>query len=132
MTHPSPLRIEPVSGYSSAIGRLVGMLTYARSTTLAAVAGLSTDQLDHLHDPASNSIGALLAHIGAVERSYGWMTLFTLRPESTRTGHGFTSQKMKSIIAARSAGSAHDCPNTFFRSRPLLPVLPRQVVRPPD
>ncbi len=50
------------------------MLTYARSTTLAAVAGLTTAQLDHLHDPASNSIGALLAHMGSVERSYQILT----------------------------------------------------------
>ena len=50
------------------------MLTYARSTTLAAVDGLSLAELDHLHDAESNSIGALLAHIAAVERSYQIMT----------------------------------------------------------
>ena len=44
------------------------MLTYARSTTLAAVEGLTLAELDNLHDPESNSIGALLAHIAAVER----------------------------------------------------------------
>jgi uncharacterized damage-inducible protein DinB len=73
-TMPSPLRIEPIAGYTPAIGRLVGMLTYARSTTLIAVEGLTTEQLDHLHDPDSNSIGALLAHIAAVERSYQVLT----------------------------------------------------------
>ena len=72
--HPSPLRIEPIAGYSPAIGRLVGMLTYARSTTLIAVDGLTVAELDHLHDADSNSIGALLAHIGAVERSYQVLT----------------------------------------------------------
>jgi uncharacterized damage-inducible protein DinB len=71
---PSPLKIEPISGYSPAVGRLVGMLTYARSTTLAAVDGLTTAQLDHLHDAESNSIGALLAHIAAVEKSYQVLT----------------------------------------------------------
>jgi uncharacterized damage-inducible protein DinB len=71
---PSPLRIEPIPGYTPAIGRLVGMLTYARSTTLAAVEGLTVAELDHLHDPRSNSIGALLAHILVVERSYQVMT----------------------------------------------------------
>ena len=74
MTHPSPIRIEPIAGYSPAIGRLVGMLTYARSTTLAAVNGLTMAELDHLHDAESNSIGALLAHIAVVERSYGVLT----------------------------------------------------------
>jgi uncharacterized damage-inducible protein DinB len=71
---PSPLRIEPITGYSPNIGRLVGMLTYARSTTLAAVEGLTSAELDHLHDAKSNSIGALLAHIAAVERSYQVLT----------------------------------------------------------
>ena len=50
------------------------MLTYARSTTLAAVDGLTAAGLDHLHDEKSNSIGALLAHIAAVERSYQVLT----------------------------------------------------------
>ena len=71
---PSPLRIAPIAGYSPTIGRLVGMLTYARSTTLAAVEGLTLAELDHLHDAESNSIGALLAHITAVERSYQVLT----------------------------------------------------------
>lgn len=50
------------------------MLTYARSTTLAAVDGLTLAALDHLHDAESNSIGALLAHTAAVERSYQILT----------------------------------------------------------
>lgn len=81
MTPPSPLRIEPIPGYSPTIGRLVGMLSYTRSTTLAAVQGLTTAQLDHLHDDASNSIGALLSHIIVVERSYQVLT-FEERPLS--------------------------------------------------
>lgn len=74
MTLPSPLRIEPIPGYAPIIGRLVGVLMYARSTTLAAVHGLTMAQLDHLHDAESNSIGALLAHFAAVERSYQILT----------------------------------------------------------
>jgi hypothetical protein len=58
---PSPsFRIEPLQGYAPTIGRLVGMLLYARKTTLTAVEGLSVAELDHLHDESSNSIGALL------------------------------------------------------------------------
>ena len=38
------------------------------------------EQLDHLHDDASNSIGALLAHIAAVERWYGYMTFENRAP----------------------------------------------------
>jgi uncharacterized damage-inducible protein DinB len=71
---PGPLRIEPIAGYSPTVGRLVGMLTYARSTTLAAVEGLTVAELDHLYDATSNSIGALLAHMNAVERSYQILT----------------------------------------------------------
>ena len=78
---PSPIRIEPIAGYTPTIGRLVGMLTYARNTTVAAVEGLTIQDLDHLHDAQSNSIGALLAHITVVERSYQVMT-FQDRPLS--------------------------------------------------
>jgi uncharacterized damage-inducible protein DinB len=58
------------------------MLMYARSTTYAAVEGMTVEELDHLHDSESNSIGALLAHIAAVERSYQVMT-FEERPLSS-------------------------------------------------
>ncbi len=78
---PSPsFRIEPLPGYTPTIGRLVGMLLYARKTTLAAVEGLSTAELDHLHDDSSNSIGALLAHIAVVERGYQVLTFEERRP----------------------------------------------------
>jgi len=75
------IRIEPLSGYTPTIGRLVGMMSYARDMTLRAVDGLTMPELDHLHDPASNSIGALLSHLVAVERAYQVMT-FEERPLS--------------------------------------------------
>jgi uncharacterized damage-inducible protein DinB len=59
----------------------VGILLYARQTTLAAVKELSIAELDHLQDASSNSIGALLAHIAAVERGYQCVT-FEERPPS--------------------------------------------------
>ncbi|TAM48590.1 MAG: DUF664 domain-containing protein [Acidobacteria bacterium] len=68
------LRIEPLAGYTPTIGRLVCVLAYARQTLLAAVEGLSREDLDHLHDARSNSIGALLAHAAAVERWYQALT----------------------------------------------------------
>ena len=46
------------------------MLNYVRFTTLSAVAGLSVDELDYLHDSQSDSIGALLLHIAAAEVGY--------------------------------------------------------------
>src|SRR6185503_1987719 len=75
------VRIEPLPGYTPTIGRLVGMLLYARHTTLVAVEGLSVAELDHLHDDSSNSIGALLAHIASVERGYQHI-VFDERPPS--------------------------------------------------
>lgn len=65
-TGPSS-EITPLPGFPLAVGRLACMLAYARETTLAAVAGLCTAQLDHRTDEQANSIGALLAHLAAVE-----------------------------------------------------------------
>jgi uncharacterized damage-inducible protein DinB len=79
MTSPT-YRIEALPGYAPIIGRLVGVLLYARRTTLAAVEGLGIAELDHLQDPSSNSIGALLAHIAVVERSYHILTFEERRP----------------------------------------------------
>lgn len=58
------------------------MLRYARHTTLKAVQGLTVAQLDHLHDAASNSIGALMAHIAVVEPSYHALTFEGRRPST--------------------------------------------------
>jgi len=52
------------------IAGLIDMLRYARKTTVDAVLGLTPRQLSHRHDAASNSIGALLWHIAAVEWWY--------------------------------------------------------------
>jgi uncharacterized damage-inducible protein DinB len=62
--------ITDVSGFTPQIGRLVSMMNYARHTTLQEVDGLNARQLDYLHDQESNSIGALLKHIAAVEVAY--------------------------------------------------------------
>lgn len=78
-------RILPLLGYSPTIGRLVGMLTYARDTTFAAVNGLTLAGLDHLHDGRSNTIGALLAHIAAVERGYQLVTFEEREPSASET-----------------------------------------------
>lgn len=62
--------VKPLEGYTPQIGRLVSMMNYARRTTLDEVEGLAVEHLDYLHDADSNSIGALLLHIAAVEVSY--------------------------------------------------------------
>jgi uncharacterized damage-inducible protein DinB len=66
----SPFVIQALPGFTPRIGELVVMMDYARHTTLMAVQGLTTDQLDYLHDPQSNTIGALLGHIASVEVAY--------------------------------------------------------------
>ena len=76
------LYITPLPGFAPTIGRLVGMLSYARETLLAAVEGLSRDELDHLHDATSNSIGALLGHAIAVERWYQILTFEDRKPSA--------------------------------------------------
>jgi uncharacterized damage-inducible protein DinB len=70
MSGPSPFIVGELPGFTPQIGRLVNMMAYARRTTLAAVEGLTIAELDHLYDERSNSIGALLAHIAAVEVTY--------------------------------------------------------------
>jgi uncharacterized damage-inducible protein DinB len=73
-------RILPLPGYTPTIGRLIAMMSYARHTTLRAVEGLTREQLDHLEDARSNSIGALLAHMAAVERGYQLVTFEEREP----------------------------------------------------
>jgi Protein of unknown function (DUF664) len=62
--------IGDIPGFTPQISRLVSMMKYARHTTVSEVEGLGIEQLDYLHDPKSNSIGALLLHIAAVEVAY--------------------------------------------------------------
>jgi uncharacterized damage-inducible protein DinB len=64
------LVVGELPGFTPQIGRLVSMMRYVRHTTLDDVAGLGVKELDYLHDADSNSIGALLAHLAAVERWY--------------------------------------------------------------
>lgn len=81
----TPFRIAPLPGYAPTIGRLVSMLTYTRQTLLAAVEGLSRDELDHLQDAKSNTIGALLAHAAAVERWYQILTFEEREPSASES-----------------------------------------------
>lgn len=80
---PSPsYRLDVLPGYTPMISRVVGMLSFARHTTLAAVDGLSITELDQLHDEKCNSIGALLAHLAVVERGYQCLTFEERQPSA--------------------------------------------------
>lgn len=63
-------RIEPPPQYTPHIGALVEMMAYVRMTTLHDVRGLTAEHLWATPPGFSNSIGALLAHIAAVDRAY--------------------------------------------------------------
>jgi uncharacterized damage-inducible protein DinB len=62
--------VGPMKGYTPHIGALVSMLNYNRQTIINAIKGLSVEQLDYLHDERSNTIGALVMHLVAVEKFY--------------------------------------------------------------
>jgi uncharacterized damage-inducible protein DinB len=78
--------VAPIAGYTPQIGRLVSMMNYARRTTLDEAEGLSVEHLDYLHDPQSNSIGALLLHIAAVEVWYQAATFGSRAAAESETG----------------------------------------------
>src|SRR5258706_8558249 len=59
--------IGPREGYSPYMGSLVSMMNYNRSTIIELTKGMTMEQLDHLQDPQSNTIGALLMHLAAVD-----------------------------------------------------------------
>jgi uncharacterized damage-inducible protein DinB len=62
--------IGPIAGYSPQIGTLVSMLNYNRSTIINTVKSLTMEELDYLHDPNANTIGALILHLGATDKFY--------------------------------------------------------------
>jgi len=99
-------------GYTPQIGRLVAMMQYARHTTLDEVAGLSTPELDHLQDAESNSIGALLQHMAAVERFYQP----TLELE-------MGEQSEAEALDWQAAGDLGDLGRERLRGRPLAHYL---------
>lgn len=70
MEQTSLYLIQEVKPFTPKIGTLVSMMNYVRHTTLQTVEGLTVEQLDYLHDENSNSIGALLRHMTAVEVAY--------------------------------------------------------------
>jgi len=67
---PSLFFIGPMKGYSPQIGTIVSMLNYNRQTIFDLVKNMTTEELDYLHDPKANTIGALLLHLGATEKFY--------------------------------------------------------------
>lgn len=64
------LVIGPRTGYTPEIGTLVSMMNYMRMNLSQTVKDMSQKELDFLFDAESNTIGALLMHLGATEKFY--------------------------------------------------------------
>ncbi|WP_221088673.1 DinB family protein [Deinococcus aquaedulcis] len=64
------IRTGPPAPFTPQIAALVDMLTYARLTTLQAVADMTPEELDTVPPGLGNSCGMLLAHLAAVHRIY--------------------------------------------------------------
>jgi uncharacterized damage-inducible protein DinB len=64
------LVIGPMEGYAPQVGTLVSMLNYNRYTILQTIEKMTVAELDYLHDAKANTIGALVLHLGAVEKYY--------------------------------------------------------------
>lgn len=62
--------IGPMQGYSPQVGTLVSMLNYNRHTVVEMVKNMTMAEIDHLHDASSNTIAALVMHLGATEKFY--------------------------------------------------------------
>jgi uncharacterized damage-inducible protein DinB len=71
--------IGPLEGYSPQVGTFVSMLNWMRESVLRATRGLSQQDLDFLHEPDSNTIGALLSHLAATEVIYQDLTFNKLQ-----------------------------------------------------
>ena len=100
-------KIEPVAGYAPRVGELVCMMDRVRVRTIETVAGLTVAQLDHLHDPESNSIGALLAHMAAIETVHGIVSFENRAP---------TKEERERLGAALTLG---DAARREIRGKPL-------------
>ena len=108
--------VGPKPGYSPQVGTLVSMLAFMRSTVMRSVHGLSVADLDHLHDPGSNRIGALLLHLAATEVWYQ-ATTFYGRTGSTRRSDGPGPPRWSSgkPVAGASPGEAFGSTSTRWR-----------------
>lgn len=71
------LRLTDREGFTPQIARLVGMMDYVRQTTLDAVQGMSSQELDFIPPEQGNSAGMLLEHFAAVEVYYQALTFGT-------------------------------------------------------
>lgn len=70
--------IGPMEGYTPHIGTVLSMMNWMRATLLRSVRGLTIAELDYQHDPRSNTIGAMLMHLAAMDVLYQDLTFDNL------------------------------------------------------
>ena len=66
--------IGPMEGYTPHIGTVLSMMNWMRATLLRSVRGLTVAELDYQHDSKSNTIGAMLMHLAAMDVLYQDLT----------------------------------------------------------
>jgi hypothetical protein len=93
-----PNVIGPREGFSPQIGTLLSMMAWMRGAVLGSARGMTTEQLDYIHDADSNSIGSMLLHLAATERYYQIHTF-----EGKAWGN-FSEQDKKRFDAAMNLG----------------------------
>lgn len=71
--------IGPREGYSLQIGIMVSQMAWIRESVIRATKGLTQAELDFLVDSKSNTIGALLLHLGATDVIYQDLTFNNLQ-----------------------------------------------------
>ncbi len=70
--------IGPQKGFTPHVGTLVSMLDWVRDTIFKYHSKLTMEQLDHLHDKDSNTIGSLIMHLADTEVIYQDITFENL------------------------------------------------------
>jgi hypothetical protein len=78
--------IGPREGFSPHIGTLLSMMAWMRMVVISSVDRLSKEELDYLHDGKSNTIGAMLLHLAATEKSYQGSTM-NVKPDYKELGN---------------------------------------------
>jgi len=99
-------------GYSPQISSLVGMLAYARYTTLRAVKDWSLERLDFVPNGMTNSAAMLLAHMAAVEECYQVLTF----ENRDITGPEYEAMKYPLDLGAEAAQHLREKPLEHYLS----------------
>lgn len=103
--------IKPLEGFTEKIGELAFMLEHSRSVTLNDVKELQTSELDFIEEAGGNSIGALLAHIAAIEKVHQLISF---------EDRDFTEEEWQQWGAAIELG---DEARSEFKGRTLIDYL---------